>query len=51
LRTMAVLKKIKATVLAVEARRTILLEKEKVIEMADRQGLALIAVETGAPGL
>ena len=47
LRTLEVLKKIKAAVLAVEARRTILLEKEKVVETADRQGLALIAVEPG----
>lgn len=45
LRTMDVLKKIKAAVLAVEARRTILLEKEKVIIAADKQNLAVIAVE------
>jgi len=45
LRTLAVLKKIKATVLAVEARRTILLEREQIIERADKQNLAFIAVE------
>lgn len=45
LNTLATLKKIKAAVLAVEARRTILLEKEQLIAMADRQGLTLIAVE------
>ena len=45
LRTMSVLKKIKAAVLAVEARRTILLEREQIIEAADKQNLAFIAVE------
>lgn len=45
LNTLATLKKIKAAVLAVEARRTILLEKEQLIAMADRQDLTLIAVE------
>lgn len=45
LHTLAVLKKIKATVLAVEARRTILLEREQIIEGADKQNLAFIAVE------
>ncbi len=50
LHTLAVLKKVKAAVLAVEACKTILLEKEKVIETADRQGLALIAVQTEGAG-
>lgn len=45
LQTMKVLKKIKATVLAVEARRTILLERQKIIEQADRIGLCLCARE------
>ncbi|MFH1477365.1 MAG: UDP-2,3-diacylglucosamine diphosphatase LpxI [Verrucomicrobiota bacterium] len=45
LRTLAMLKKIKAAVLAVEARRTILLEKGQIIEEADKQKLAFIAVE------
>ncbi|MBI2441452.1 MAG: LpxI family protein, partial [Lentisphaerae bacterium] len=46
LNTLATLKKIKAAVLAVEARRTILLEKELLIAAADQQDLTLIAVET-----
>jgi len=45
LRTLAMLKKIKAAVLAVEARKTILLEREQIIEAADKQDLAFIAVE------
>ena len=45
LRTLGVLKKIKAAVLAVEAHRTILLEREQIIEGADKQNLAFIAVE------
>jgi len=45
LHTLAVLKKIKATVLAVEAHKTILLEREQIIEVADKQNLAFMAVE------
>jgi DUF1009 family protein len=45
LRTLEVLKKIKAAVLAVEAHKTILLEREQIIEAADKQKLAFIAVE------
>lgn len=45
MQTMKVLKKIRATVLAVEANRTILLEREKIIEQADRIGLCLCARE------
>ncbi len=45
LRTLAVLKKIKAAVLAVEARKTILLEREQVVAAADKQNMAFIAVE------
>ena len=48
LKTMKVLKKINAAVLAVEAGRTIMLEQDKVIVEADKQGLALVAVE-GVP--
>jgi len=43
--TMKSLRKIRAAVLAVEARRTILLDREKVIQQADRQGLCLVAVK------
>lgn len=45
LRTLAVLKKIKAAALAVEAHRTILLERKQIIEVADKQNMVFIAVE------
>ncbi len=38
------LKKIGASALAVEAERTILLEREKLIKIADRQGLSFVAI-------
>ena len=44
-RTMKKLKKIKASALAVEAGRTILLERERIVEAANRQGLCLMAVD------
>lgn len=47
-RTFAVLGRIKAAALAVEARRTILLEREKLIAAADRLGLCFIAVDMEA---
>lgn len=46
--TLRLLKKIRAAVLAVAARRSILLEREKLVALADRQGLCLVAVEDGA---
>lgn len=45
LKTMRVLRKINAAVLALEAGRTIMLEREQIIAEADRQNLALVAVE------
>lgn len=45
LQTLKVLAKIRATALAVEAGRTILLEREKITAAADRIRLALVAVE------
>lgn len=45
--TIKLLKKARAAVLAVEAGRSILLEREKVIAAADKQGIALVAVERG----
>ncbi len=45
LRTMKTLKKARAAVLALEARRTILLEREAIIRTANRLGLVLTAVE------
>ncbi len=49
-RTLKKLKKAKASVLALEAHRTILLDKETVIERAQRQGLCLVAVEVEREG-
>jgi DUF1009 family protein len=46
LRTLKALRKARAAVLAVEARRTILLEREAVTREAARQNLAIVAVET-----
>jgi hypothetical protein len=45
LRTMKSLRKAGATALAVEARRTILLEREALVAEADRMGLAFVAFE------
>ena len=46
LRTLKSLRKARAAVLAVEAGRTILLERAKLAAEADRIGLSLVAVET-----
>ena len=46
LHTFKVLKEVRAAVLAVEAHRTILLERAKLVAEADRLGLCFIAVET-----
>jgi len=43
-RTLRNLKKISASVLAVEANRTILLDREKIIKQAEKQGLYMTAV-------
>lgn len=45
LKTMKILKKIRASALAVEAERTIMLELDKIIAEADQQQLALVAVD------
>jgi len=47
LKTMKVLERINAAVLAVEAGRTIMLEMDKLVAEADRQNLALVAVADG----
>ncbi len=47
LHTMKALRRIKAAALAVEAHRTILLEREKIIAEANRLGLSLVAVDVG----
>ena len=44
-RTLRGLRRIRASALAVEARRTILLEREKLVDMANRFGLCFTAVE------
>jgi DUF1009 family protein len=46
-KTFKVMKKAKISCLAVEAGKTILLEKEKLIAMADQYNMAFVAVETG----
>jgi DUF1009 family protein len=43
--TMKSLRRIKASALAVEAKRTILLDRDLVIREADRQNLCLVAME------
>lgn len=45
-RTLKSLRKARAAVLAVEARRTILLDRPAIIAQAERQGLCLVAIET-----
>jgi hypothetical protein len=46
MRTMKVLRKSKTSVLAVEAKRTILLDRDKLIAEANRLGISLIAMNT-----
>ncbi len=49
LQTMKVLRKARASALAVEAGRTILLERPKLIELADRWGMSVIAFPASEP--
>jgi DUF1009 family protein len=42
--TLRTLKKARAAVLAVEAHRTILLDRDQLVELAERQGLCMLAV-------
>ncbi len=44
LRTLKTLKRIRASALAVEAGRTILLDRDEVLELANRMGLAIVVV-------
>ena len=46
LRTFKMLKKAKISCLAVEANRTILLERERLVELADRLKIAFVAIPT-----
>ena len=48
--TMKSLRRIKAAALAVEANRTILLDREVVIAEADRQGLCLVSIAVESSG-
>jgi hypothetical protein len=43
--TMKTMRKARVGVLAVEAGRTILLERDRIVEQADRQGVTIVAVE------
>jgi DUF1009 family protein len=45
-KTLKMLKKIKAGALAVEAGRTIFLERDKILAMAERMGLSVVAIDT-----
>lgn len=47
IKTFKTMKKAKVSCLAVEAWKTILLEKEKLVALADQYGMAFVAVETG----
>ena len=50
LRTFRMLKKARVSCLAVEAKRTILLEREKLVAEADRLGIAFVAFDAAAEG-
>ena len=45
-RTLKTLRKAGISVLALEAGRSIILEREKIVELAGRQGLCIVAVST-----
>ena len=49
LRTFKMLRKAKISCLAVEAKRTILLEREKLVAEADRLGIAFVAFDAAVP--
>jgi len=46
MRTMKIIKKSRTQVLAVEAKRTILLQREQLVKEANRLGICLIAMHT-----
>jgi hypothetical protein len=48
--TIRLMAEVQATVLAVEARRTLLLERESLVAAADAAGIAVTAVEADAGG-
>jgi len=47
-KTFKMMKKAKVSCIAVEAGKTILLEKEKIVALADQYGIAFVAVQTDA---
>ena len=49
LKTLKTMRKAGATALAFQAGRLILLEREKVIQYADRHGIAIVGIESGLP--
>ncbi len=49
LKTLKVMKRAGATALAFQAGRLILLDREEVVEYADRHGIALVGIESGLP--
>ncbi len=48
-RTLSMLKKAGVSAMAFQARRTIILDRGKVVSMADRHGIALVALDSGLP--
>jgi DUF1009 family protein len=46
-KTFKVMKRAKISCLAIEAGKTILLEKEKLIALADQYNMAFVAIDTG----
>jgi len=48
--TIRLMSDVRATALAVEARRTLLLERDRLIAAADAAGIAVVAVEAEEPG-
>lgn len=49
-RTLKMLRKARAAVLAIEAGRSIILDREKIIDRVNRQGISLVAVEVDGAG-
>ena len=48
-KTLSVLRKAGVSAMAFQARRTILLDRDKVVSMADRHGIALVSLDSGLP--
>jgi DUF1009 family protein len=50
LKTMKVMKRAGATALGFQANRLIMLERQKVIDFADKNGIAIIGLDSGMEG-